>query len=74
MPIDPSKSLALATKFSEVSLAFDSIFMAKEEFIFVFGGKNSTRTIDSVEVFDVHREIWREFGVNASKRSLMQAV
>ena len=39
----------------------------------MFGGKNSTRTIDSLEVFDVHREIWRQFPSNLDKRCMMTA-
>ena len=39
----------------------------------MFGGKNSTRTIDSLEVFDVHREIWRQFPSNFEKRCMMSA-
>ena len=47
-PVKPGVSDA-----SDVTRRFDSIFTAKEEFIFVFGGLNSVRTINSVEVFDV---------------------
>jgi hypothetical protein len=51
----------------------DSIFLAKEEFIFVFGGRDERGCVTTVEVFDVHREIWRQFGTNASKRGMMRA-
>jgi|TARA_B110000285_G_C14503726_1_gene329244 hypothetical protein len=37
------------------------VFEAKEEFIFVFGGQSTHRILNSIEVFDVQREIWRLF-------------
>ena len=40
---------------------YSAIFHIKEEFIFVFGGKNHKGVTGSVEVFDVQREIWRQF-------------
>lgn len=37
------------------------IFKSKEEFIFVFGGFSANGFLNSVEVLDVKRGIWRHF-------------
>lgn len=66
-----------------VSQRFDysGIFTVKEEFIFVFGGNGANGLLNSVEVFDTHREIWRIFDSSSTtnegfciKRSGFEAI
>ena len=40
---------------------YSGIFNVKEEFIFVFTGNCDQGLVESMEVFDVQREIWRVF-------------
>ena len=48
-------------KTNQSFLDYSQIFKSKEEFLFVFGGFNTGGFIDSVEVLDVKRGIWRIF-------------
>ena len=43
------------------SVVNSDVFEAKEEFIFVFGGHSAYHNLNSIEVLDVQREIWRLF-------------
>lgn len=51
------KSKSLTSKINQSS----EIFKVKEEYIFVFGGADKEQALNTVEVFDTHREIWRSF-------------
>ena len=51
------RTRSLTSKINQSS----EIFKVKEEYIFVFGGADQGAALNTVEVFDTHREIWRSF-------------
>lgn len=54
-----NKSLFAA---SAIRYDYSGIFNLKEEYIFVFSGYSKGGLVNSVEVFDVQRELWHLFG------------
>ena len=48
---------------SALKFDYSGIFNVKEEYIFIFSGySNQGGLVNSVEVFDTQRDIWRSFG------------
>ena len=43
------------------NISCDNIFRSKEEFLFVFGGFNTEGFVQTTEVLDAKRGIWRKF-------------
>lgn len=58
---------------SKVSSKLDQsdIFKVKDEYLFVFGGQkdSSNQILNTVEVFDITSEIWREFTPNTERQT-----
>jgi Kelch motif len=63
MPIQVAVNLTGASLNSTLKSACNeqSLFQSKEEYVFVFGGFNANGFLNSVEVYDVKRGIWRNF-------------